>query len=64
MEKSPRSLSQALLRSSPVERTGLAAALIVGTVLIAFFHAPVGAVLGGCSLALAAIFINSRRRRR
>ena len=63
MEKSSRILP-ALFRVSPVERTALAAALIVGTVLIAFFHAPVGAVLAGCSLGLLATFVSTRRKNR
>ena len=59
-----RPLSLAIARVSSRERHALAAALIAGTILIGVLHAPVGAVLGGCSMALAALYINSRRKRR
>lgn len=63
MQRSTPVASQARVRFSSADRTAMAAAMIVGIVLVAFFHAPAGAVLGGCSLALAAMFIHSRRKR-
>ena len=64
MEGSTSVYSAAWFRFSPADRTAIAAALIVGIVLVSFLHAPLGAVLGGCGLSLVGIFINSRRKRR
>lgn len=47
---------------SATERTTLAAALIVGFVLVGRFHAPLGPVAAGCALAFA-IMVASRWRK-
>lgn len=64
MEKSPRTQVRARDRFSAAERSALAAALIVGIALVTVVHAPIGAVLAGCSLAFAGILANVWRKNR
>lgn len=49
---------------SATERTTLAAALIVGLVLVGSLHAPPGPVLVGCAMALAIVVANRWRKGR
>jgi hypothetical protein len=64
VEKLISSQVRARVRFSGIERSALAAALIVGIVLITAIHAPIGPVLAGCSLAFAGIVVNVWRKNR
>jgi len=64
MEKAPLSQSAGRVLFSGTDRTALAAAIIAGIVLVGRFHAPLGAVVAGCTLALAFIAANRWRKNR
>ena len=61
MEKENLIQSNNRVKFSVAERSALAAAVIAAIILVGRFHAPVGAVLVGCSLALA--FLVAKRWR-
>jgi hypothetical protein len=64
MERKAIARTAGRLQFSAAERNALAAALIVGVMLVGRFHAPIGAVLAGCTLAFAGLLANRWRKSR
>jgi hypothetical protein len=64
VEKAPLAQAASRIQISNTERTALAAAIISGVLLVGCFHAPLGAVVAGCTMAFAFIVAKRWRKNR